>query len=125
MRGSIFDIKRFAVHDGPGIRTTVFFKGCPLKCVWCHNPEGLSFEGQTAFYRQKCIGCGQCRRKGFVEEDCLKCVGLSIDPGLANLLVLATGAADFDNGFVVVELLNVFAGVTELVAGFVVVLVDP
>ena len=71
MRGSIFDIKRFAVHDGPGIRTTVFFKGCPLKCVWCHNPEGLSFEGQTAFYPQKCIGCGQCRKEDFTENDCL------------------------------------------------------
>jgi len=42
MQGTIFDIKRFAIHDGPGIRTTVFFKGCPLKCVWCHNPEGIS-----------------------------------------------------------------------------------
>jgi len=44
MKGLIFDIKRFAIHDGPGIRTTVFFKGCPLKCWWCHNPEGISEE---------------------------------------------------------------------------------
>ena len=41
MKGEIFDIKHFAVHDGPGIRTTIFLKGCPLHCVWCHNPEGM------------------------------------------------------------------------------------
>jgi len=56
----ISDIKRFAVHDGDGIRTTVFFKGCPLRCRWCHNPEGLSFVPQLAFYPHKCIGCGSC-----------------------------------------------------------------
>lgn len=58
--GQIFDIKRFAVHDGSGVRTTVFFKGCPLKCVWCHNPEGIGAKPQTAYYAQKCIGCGEC-----------------------------------------------------------------
>ena len=56
----IFDIKRFAVHDGDGIRTTVFFKGCPLKCIWCHNPEGINFDSQTALYKSKCCGCGEC-----------------------------------------------------------------
>lgn len=56
----IFDIKHFAVHDGDGIRTTVFFKGCPLRCRWCHNPEGLSFAPETAFYSHKCTGCGAC-----------------------------------------------------------------
>lgn len=60
MKGTVFEIKRFAVHDGPGIRTTVFFKGCPLKCVWCHNPEGLSAAPQLAYYAHKCIGCGEC-----------------------------------------------------------------
>lgn len=59
-KGRIFDIKRFAVHDGNGIRTTVFLKGCPLKCLWCHNPEGISFQPQLAFYRHKCVGCGEC-----------------------------------------------------------------
>ncbi len=59
-KGRIFDIKRFAVHDGSGIRTTVFLKGCPLKCLWCHNPEGISFRPQLAFYRHKCVGCGEC-----------------------------------------------------------------
>ena len=60
MKGVISDIKRFAVHDGDGIRTTVFFKGCPLKCVWCHNPEGIGFSPQIAYYAHKCIGCGEC-----------------------------------------------------------------
>jgi pyruvate formate lyase activating enzyme len=58
--GTIFDIKRFAVYDGPGIRTTVFLKGCPLHCLWCHNPEGISRQPQLVFTPQKCIGCGQC-----------------------------------------------------------------
>ena len=56
----ICEIKRFAVHDGDGIRTTVFFKGCPLKCVWCHNPETQSPKPQLAYYAHKCIGCGRC-----------------------------------------------------------------
>ncbi len=60
MKAIISDIKRFAVHDGDGIRTTVFFKGCPLKCVWCHNPESISFKPQIAYYSNKCIGCGEC-----------------------------------------------------------------
>ena len=58
--GIIFAIKRFALHDGPGIRTTVFLKGCPLRCLWCHNPEGLSPDPQLAFYPHLCIGCGKC-----------------------------------------------------------------
>lgn len=56
----ICDIKKFAVHDGDGIRTTVFLKGCPLKCVWCHNPESIDAEPQLAYYSHKCIGCGEC-----------------------------------------------------------------
>lgn len=60
MKAKIFEIKRFAVHDGDGIRTTVFFKGCPLKCVWCHNPEGISFKPELAYYQNKCINCGEC-----------------------------------------------------------------
>ncbi|MGN1121146.1 MAG: glycyl-radical enzyme activating protein [Eubacteriales bacterium] len=56
----IFDIKRFAVHDGDGIRTTVFFKGCRLACRWCHNPEGLRFVPETALFAHKCVLCGAC-----------------------------------------------------------------
>ena len=61
--GTIFDIKRFAVHDGPGIRTTVFFKGCPLRCLWCHNPESMRIERQIVFFESKCIGCGECFKR--------------------------------------------------------------
>lgn len=71
MKALISDIKRFAVHDGEGIRTTVFFKGCPLKCVWCHNPESISFKPQVAFYENKCIGCGECKKERFTVEGCL------------------------------------------------------
>ena len=60
MTGTIFDIQRFCVHDGPGIRTTVFMKGCPLRCPWCHNPEGLSREIGVQFFREECIHCGSC-----------------------------------------------------------------
>ena len=60
MKAIISDIKRFAVHDGDGIRTTVFLKGCPLKCVWCHNPESIDFKPQVAYYENKCIDCGEC-----------------------------------------------------------------
>lgn len=60
MKTTIVDIKRFAVHDGDGIRTTVFFKGCPLKCVWCHNPESISLKPQLAYYENKCVHCGRC-----------------------------------------------------------------
>ena len=71
MTATIFEIKRFAVHDGDGIRTTVFFKGCPLRCVWCHNPEGLTSAPQIARYTHKCIGCGECNKTDFTVENCL------------------------------------------------------
>ena len=60
MTAVISDIKHFAVHDGDGIRTTVFFKGCPLKCLWCHNPEGIGYKPQIAYHQNKCIGCMEC-----------------------------------------------------------------
>lgn len=62
MKATIANIKRFAVHDGDGIRTTVFFKGCPLKCVWCHNPETIEAKKQIAFYSNKCVNCGICTK---------------------------------------------------------------
>ena len=60
--GLIFDIKRYAIHDGPGIRTTVFLKGCPLKCWWCHNPEGIYRESVLMFFEYKCMKCHTCAR---------------------------------------------------------------
>ena len=60
--GQVFDIQRFSIHDGPGIRTTVFLKGCPLACVWCHNPEAISPKPGVSFAAGKCIACGECAR---------------------------------------------------------------
>jgi glycyl-radical enzyme activating protein len=61
LTGRIVDVQRASRHDGPGIRTTVFFKGCPLHCAWCHNPESISFAEQEMFYPEQCIGCGHCK----------------------------------------------------------------
>ncbi len=60
LQANITDIQRFSLNDGPGIRTTVFFKGCNMRCSWCHNPETISFKEQVHFYPNKCIGCGKC-----------------------------------------------------------------
>lgn len=65
MNGTVFDIKEFSVYDGPGVRVTVFLKGCPLRCRWCHNPEGLSVRPQIMLSKNACISCGAC-----VVEDC-------------------------------------------------------
>jgi pyruvate formate lyase activating enzyme len=58
--GTIFDIRKFSLRDGPGIRTTVFLKGCPLSCVWCHNPESQSFRPEPLLWETRCAGCGAC-----------------------------------------------------------------
>ena len=58
--GVVTDIQRFSIHDGPGIRTTVFVKGCPLRCFWCHNPEALEPRPQLQYFPDRCIGCGAC-----------------------------------------------------------------
>ncbi len=60
MTGTIFNIQKFSLHDGDGIRTTVFLKGCPLRCLWCHNPESHKVKPQLMFYSIKCSGCGRC-----------------------------------------------------------------
>lgn len=83
---NVFDIQHFCVHDGPGIRTTVFLKGCPLHCRWCHNPESLKPKKQMMFYRDKCINCGMCvgtcengahafsgQEHIYIEENCKLC----------------------------------------------------
>lgn len=60
VRGTIFDVQRFTVHDGPGIRTAIFMKGCPLRCPWCQNPESIRREPQIAYFPTFCIGCTNC-----------------------------------------------------------------
>lgn len=100
MKAKIFEIKRFAVHDGDGIRTTVFFKGCPLKCVWCHNPEGILAKSELAYYAHKCISCGECLsvcptgahtiengKHAFNREKCIAC-GKCVGACLGNALTL-------------------------------------
>ncbi len=62
MEATIFDIKEFGLHDGPGLRLTVFLKGCPLRCAWCHNPEGLTFGQELVRNEEACRQCGLCRR---------------------------------------------------------------
>jgi pyruvate formate lyase activating enzyme len=59
-RGIVFNIQRFSIHDGPGIRTTVFLKGCTLRCFWCHNPEGIAREPEIQHFSGACIACGEC-----------------------------------------------------------------
>jgi pyruvate formate lyase activating enzyme len=60
--GLVFDIRKYAIHDGPGIRTAVFLKGCPLRCAWCHNPEGLSPRQELLLRAERCVDCGSCSR---------------------------------------------------------------
>jgi len=83
--GVVFDIKHYAIHDGPGIRTTVFLKGCPLDCAWCHNPESKHPQPEFMWWPTRCIGCGSCEEscpEGAVtigdklvidEEKCVRC----------------------------------------------------
>ncbi len=59
-RGRVFDVQRFSLHDGPGIRTVVFLKGCPLRCAWCANPESQRSEPEIAWFAGRCVGCGRC-----------------------------------------------------------------
>ena len=63
MTGKVFDIRRFSTHDGDGIRTTVFLKGCPLKCVWCQNPEGISIRKRPIYFENRCMHCKTCIAK--------------------------------------------------------------
>ncbi len=82
--GRIFAIKRFEIHDGDGIRTTLFLKGCPLKCKWCHNPEGINWQPEMSYYQSKCIVCGECAKvcsahrittagHVFLRDNCIGC----------------------------------------------------
>ena len=78
MKGIIFNIEEFAVHDGPGIRKLVFFKGCPLRCSWCHNPEGISFKKELMISEASCIHCERCKEVCIHDTcvDCGRCVAV-------------------------------------------------
>ncbi len=73
--GMIFDIQRGSTVDGPGVRTTVFFKGCNLRCAWCHNPESQQMQRQKMFFEEKCIHCGRCKQVCPSPESCILCGG--------------------------------------------------
>ncbi len=80
-----FDIKRYSINDGPGIRITLFMKGCPLRCVWCHNPEGLSVHKEKLYTKKKCIGCQSCVDICPHHALSLTPDGIVTDPGLCTL----------------------------------------
>jgi len=110
----LMDVKRFAVHDGPGLRTTLFLKGCSLKCIWCHNPEGICKERQLAYYSHKCIGCGECVKvcsvgahkileteHSFIRENCIGC-GSCESVCLGNALNLFRKEIDVEKAYRIV-----------------------
>jgi pyruvate formate lyase activating enzyme len=84
-QGLVFDIKRYSINDGPGIRITIFMKGCPLNCLWCHNPESISPKIQKLFTAAKCIGCGECCRVCPVHACRLTSEGVITDDSLCTL----------------------------------------
>ncbi len=111
MRGMIFDVQEMTVHDGPGCRITFFLKGCPLRCKWCHNPEGQSFEQETMFMKNKCIECGNCMQNGlrnpkFCANGALKICGRTISSKdlvdyaaqMKSVLQLMEGGVTFSGG---------------------------
>jgi pyruvate formate lyase activating enzyme len=100
MNGIVFNIQRFSIHDGPGIRTTVFLKGCSLHCFWCHNPEGIAIKPQIQFFPERCISCGECvvacenganliedGKITFLRENCIVC-GKCVDTCYAEARIL-------------------------------------
>lgn len=82
LTGRIFSIEEFSTYDGPGIRMTVFMKGCPLRCTWCHNPEGQRFEGEMARSPNGCLSCGACLRQGEIKtgKPCLVAESVAVCP---------------------------------------------
>jgi len=115
-KGLITDIQRFSVNDGPGIRSTVFFKGCNMHCTWCHNPETISMKNNLLFYSQKCIGCGKCfevcpvhaheRKNGMhlIHRD--KCISCGKCAEECYPQALAMAGKEVDTDFVIKEVLQ-------------------
>ena len=112
--GRVFNIQRYSIHDGPGIRTTVFMKGCNLRCAWCHNPESFSASPTLEFNRELCIGCGRCvqlcpngvhkpGRPAAYREACAGC-GLCARECFAGALTLA--GTDLDEAQAMREILT-------------------
>ena len=115
--GHVFNIQRYCIHDGPGIRTTVFLKGCSMKCFWCHNPESFISLPQLLVYPDKCIGCGKCfklcpagahrvtsdKGRDFARDLCTVC-GVCADACYAEALVLRGFSASVDH--VITEVLK-------------------
>lgn len=87
----ITNIQKYSIHDGTGIRTTVFFKGCPLSCKWCHNPETQKFKSEILYYQERCVDCGVCREVCPVEMD-VKCEAESRKSGVHREECTACGA---------------------------------
>ena len=113
MEGELFNIQRFSTGDGPGIRTTFFFKGCPLRCKWCHNPESQSVARQISYYHQKCIMCGTCVKacpnkllsltEGGVTLNRNQCIGC----GQCAKVCPVNAIECFGNSYTIDELLNI------------------
>lgn len=112
MQGIVFDIQKFSVNDGPGVRTAVFLKGCQMQCVWCHNPESLSAKPQLSFSKAHCVGCRECEKvcpKGVHKFDaegihhvdfsaCDAC-GLCVDACIHSALKIYGQVMDVDDVF--------------------------
>ena len=115
MNGIISDIQRFSLHDGPGIRTTVYLKGCNMKCSWCHNPESIGLRPEIAFYKEKCVQCNACYdacpthaiscKNGIRHYDKLACkhCGLCVELCPAGALFLAGKKMTVEEVFAVIK----------------------
>lgn len=110
-RAYVFDIKRFAIHDGDGLRTTIFFKGCPLRCKWCQNPEGLSTKPRPIYFENSCIHCQLCKKEALenqIEYTDRPVFNLNFTNGFDNLIkICPSGAIRYDSTpYTVEELLD-------------------
>lgn len=99
--GYVFDIKRFATHDGEGIRTTIFLKGCPLRCAWCQNPEGLHPVLQLLYMETKCMHCGSCAAAAIhggvsMQDGRIKLVRDAVEDWEGLIDICPTGALRYD-----------------------------